>query len=184
MNEEKKSLREIMRRRLQGITFEERAAESGKIASALARSDGWAASACIGLFAGRTDEIDTAPFWPWTAGKTIAFPRVNGGEMDFFAVKHTSYLLPPELNRWGIAEPLGGEKVTPELIVVPGLAFSRCGGRLGRGGGYYDRWLAAHPQVIKVGVAFSFQIVPQVPLDDHDIRMNFIATETGLELIK
>jgi len=66
-----------------------------------------------------------------------------------------------------------------EVILVPGLAFDKKKGRLGYGGGYYDRALANF-KGLKVGVAFSFQIVDELGLEEHDVRMDFILTEEGI----
>lgn len=66
-----------------------------------------------------------------------------------------------------------------EVILVPGVAFDRNKGRLGYGGGFYDRVLSGY-RGIKIGIAFSFQIVDEIPLDEHDVRMDFIITEEGI----
>jgi len=64
-----------------------------------------------------------------------------------------------------------------DLIVVPGVAFDRKGGRLGRGGGYYDRLLKKARKVIKVGLCFREQIVKKVPMRTHDVRVDKIITD-------
>lgn len=66
---------------------------------------------------------------------------------------------------------------TPDVILVPLLAFDRQGGRLGYGGGYYDRTLAAHPHVPTVGYALSSQECDIVPMDQYDQRLSYIVTE-------
>jgi 5-formyltetrahydrofolate cyclo-ligase len=58
------------------------------------------------------------------------------------------------------------------IILVPGIAFDPQGHRLGRGKGYYDRFLAAHPDIYKIGVCFDFQKVPEVPVDEFDIPVD------------
>ena len=65
-----------------------------------------------------------------------------------------------------------------DLAVVPGLGFSMTGERLGHGAGYYDRWLEEYPKIVKIGVAFDYQIVACVPAEAHDVRMDFMLTET------
>lgn len=68
-----------------------------------------------------------------------------------------------------------------DIHLIPGVAFDPNGGRLGRGGGHYDRFLAGcNPQVIKMGLAFSWQIVEEVPREEHDIGMDLIVTEQGV----
>lgn len=68
-----------------------------------------------------------------------------------------------------------------EIILVPGLAFTRSGRRLGRGGGFYDR-LLAHPdcRARRIGIAYDLQIIDDVPCEPHDQRVHQIITETGL----
>ena len=61
-----------------------------------------------------------------------------------------------------------------DLILVPGLAFTASGQRLGYGGGYYDRFLSQHPNSYKVGIAFEFQLIDHLPVEPHDIRLDYI----------
>lgn len=65
-----------------------------------------------------------------------------------------------------------------DLILVPGVAFDSTKGRLGYGGGFYDRVLR-ETKALKVGVAFSFQVVPELPLEPFDVRMDLLLTEQG-----
>jgi len=82
---------------------------------------------------------------------------------------------------WGIREPEPeAEEVAPDILLVPLLAFDRAGGRIGYGGGYYDRTIAAlraKKQVMAVGIAFAAQEVPQVPVGAGDARLDLVLTE-------
>lgn len=93
---------------------------------------------------------------------------------------------PMEQGPFGALVPSGGAWVDPEVLIVPLLAFDARGCRLGYGGGYYDRTLAAlrarHP-VLAIGFAFAAQQVPQVPTDDTDQRLDMIVTDLGLTRI-
>ena len=84
---------------------------------------------------------------------------------------------------FGVQIPTEGEMIVPTVLIVPLLAFDRGGGRLGYGGGFYDRTLAqlrrAGP-VLAIGYAFAAQEVDQVPLDDTDERLDLIVTDTGV----
>jgi 5-formyltetrahydrofolate cyclo-ligase len=84
----------------------------------------------------------------------------------------------------GTQHPAEGATVTPNWLIIPLLAFDRAGGRLGYGGGYYDRTLALlgrnNPNLIGIGVAYAAQEIAQVPTGPHDIRLPAIATELGL----
>jgi 5-formyltetrahydrofolate cyclo-ligase len=85
---------------------------------------------------------------------------------------------------FGVPEPIGNEiPADPKditTILLPMLGFDRKGGRLGYGAGYYDRFLAANPQIRKIGIAFSCQEAERVPVDANDIHMNCIITEEGI----
>jgi 5-formyltetrahydrofolate cyclo-ligase len=85
----------------------------------------------------------------------------------------------------GIPAPLEtAEPVTPDLILTPLLAFDVEGGRLGQGGGYYDRTFAALPDAIRIGVAYAGQAVERVPMQAHDVRLDGVLTEAGYRSIK
>lgn len=77
------------------------------------------------------------------------------------------------------APPASADTVTPDLILTPLLAFDAQGGRLGQGGGYYDRTFAAFPKAIRIGVAYAGQAVDHVPMQVHDRRLHGVLTETG-----
>jgi len=84
----------------------------------------------------------------------------------------------------GIPEPAAPAWVAPEaidLMVAPGLAFDSRGGRLGHGGGYYDRLMGGlRPDAVKAGLAFDYQLVPQVPLTADDVLVDMVVTETKI----
>lgn len=87
---------------------------------------------------------------------------------------------PLELDLAGVPAPLPlAEAVDPDLILTPLLAFDAAGGRLGQGGGYYDRTFAALPRALRIGFAFAGQQVDDLPLEPHDIRLHGVLTETG-----
>lgn len=71
---------------------------------------------------------------------------------------------------------LEASEVTPEIIIVPGLGFTKSGKRLGRGKGFYDRYLEKN-SVIKIGIAFESQVLEDLPVDAHDVLMDFVVTD-------
>jgi len=83
-------------------------------------------------------------------------------------------LAPPDKPAW--TKPI-------DVAIIPGLGFSDAGHRLGFGAGYYDRWLAEHTQLVKIGVGFEFQILDEIPIDAHDVSMDMVVTESRLERI-
>jgi 5-formyltetrahydrofolate cyclo-ligase len=124
-------------------------------------------------------EIATAPIIAalHQRGAQIALPRV------------TSRTSPLRFYTWSPGEPLtagpfglqqpvdDAPELTPDVILTPLLGFDRAGNRIGYGAGHYDRAFAAHPHARRVGIAWSFQHVPQIPVDPWDVPLHAIATE-------
>lgn len=110
-------------------------------------------------------------------GKAVAVPRVlpEPGAMQPVLIHALDDFAP---GRFGIPEPTTHEpfEETPDVTIVPGLAFTRTGERLGQGGGYYDRYLAQHPATYKIGLCFNEQVVDTLPGDEHDILMDEVVT--------
>lgn len=111
--------------------------------------------------------------------KTIAYPRCGeNGLMTFHIITSASQL---KEGKYGICEP-DGSLPQPDfagrtVCIVPGLAFTPEGGRLGYGGGFYDRFLAAHPDVRRIAAAYDGLIVSELPLQPHDLKVDTIVTE-------
>ena len=92
---------------------------------------------------------------------------------------HTQ-LLALERDMAGCPAPLPlSETVDPGLILCPLLAFDDQGGRLGQGGGYYDRTFAARPEITRIGLAYAGQAVEPLPMERHDMALDGVLTETG-----
>ena len=68
--------------------------------------------------------------------------------------------------------------MVPDVLFVPLLGFTKNGGRLGQGGGHYDRWLAAHPDTVSIGLAWDAQLVDTMPLQEHDRGLSAVVTPT------
>lgn len=182
---EKRRLRLEMRRLLEQASLAS-ASEAGRaVAERVARLEAWRPAHRIGLFVSRSDEIDTAPLLDRVraAGKGLFLPRMAAGRLLEFAMVDALDRL--EVGPHGILEPSRAcPPILPcatDLICVPGLAFDRAGGRLGRGGGYYDRSLPTNrgdpgrPRL--VGIGFSFQLVERVPMTERDLRLDSVVTE-------
>lgn len=138
------------------------------------------------LYAAKDNEIciDELCAEALATGRRVLFPRVTRATAELLLVRvHAPAELAP--GAFGVREPTGAEIVPvaslgQALICVPGLAFTPGGHRLGRGGGYYDRLLAgAGPQSASAGLAFSFQLLDQLPQSLGDQRLNLILTESA-----
>lgn len=109
-------------------------------------------------------------------GKIVGAPRISGGQMNFFVIEGESDLEPC---LYGMMEP--GTKCPlvslADLIIVPGIAFDKNKHRIGYGGGYYDKFLAKHPKVPTIAVAYEMQILKAVPYEKTDISPDVIFTE-------
>lgn len=117
-------------------------------------------------------------------GKTLILPRLNRDRCGLDLYRVTDLEDGLEAGIWGIREPRGGTMLEDfsllDFILVPGVAFSRDGGRLGYGGGFYDRLLVGkRPDALALAAAFSVQMVEKVPLEANDIPVDGIVTETG-----
>ena len=129
----------------------------------------------IMLYSALPDEVPTQTLMAALVaqGKTVLLPRVIN-EKDMELRRYTG---PQDLQAgaYGIMEPTGERFTDHEAIdvaIVPGMAFDTEGHRLGRGKGYYDRFLSRVPYLHKIGLCFSWQIVDCVPCDEHDIVMD------------
>lgn len=110
-------------------------------------------------------------------GKIVSAPRVlpGPGVMQPAVIRRLGDLAP---GRLGIPEPTTHQPFdeTPDVTIVPGLAFTRAGQRLGQGGGYYDRYLNSHPATYKVGIAFNEQLADRLATEAHDALMDEVVT--------
>lgn len=162
--------------------------KSRVLVAALARHPALLANGYIALFSPIPTEPNIEPLWQIIPRK-FCYPRVTQGRMEFVEVEKLGDLSisswHPHIREHGLAE---ARVVSPEdiaAIIVPGLAFTKAGQRLGRGGGYYDRYLASLPSATqKIGVCFSLQIVDGLPIESHDQKMDVVITEDGIVTVK
>ena len=115
----------------------------------------------------------------WKLKKEVAVPKVSGKDMIFYKLTDFSQL---EEGYYGIPEPTKGQIADWQdaLMIMPGVAFDRDNHRVGYGGGFYDRFLEKHPGLVRLAVAFEFQILEQVPVEPTDILPQIIITEKKL----
>ena len=167
---------------LAGTHADQRLKWSQKIMERVLSLDAYARAQAIFCFASMPTEPQTIPLLTRMIdeGKQVylPIPRVLG-QMDAVPLRAVDEL---RRGKYGIMEPLGGEPIAPEaldLILLPGAAFDRGGGRLGRGGGFYDRYLAS-THALTVGLAFELQLMNAVPRDAHDLPVQMVVTEAQI----
>ena len=138
----------------------------------------------IGTYISFRDELDTKKLNQYLLQRelNLALPVIDfkTKEINFFIYQKDTELIE---NKFSILEPKNKDKVIfPKIILIPLLGYSKSGFRLGYGGGYYDKYLSKNGigDVKKIGIAFSFQEVEEIPVEDHDERLDWILTEKHL----
>jgi 5-formyltetrahydrofolate cyclo-ligase len=186
MADEKKYLRAILRETRESLTADFAGASSAGVVSLLLGCDFYRQSCAIVLYSALANEVSTDAIFAdaLTAGRAIFFPRLDraGHALALAKVTSRSDLAP---GAYGILEPttpaIAISSLPPSVVMVPGLAFTKRGERMGRGGGHYDRLLAElAPHAITVGLAYSFQLLDHLPQAGWDRRLNFVITESAI----
>ena len=184
MNECKNEIRAAMKARRKALTPEAQKTASEIICAKLAadsdialRLDPLEWGSPIAVYLASPQEIDLSPFIRkmLAMGVKVVAPRWNGETYELVVLKGLdgAYLRKGPM---GILEPAEAEIVSPkevEVWLMPGLAFTRSGKRLGYGGGWYDRLLVdATKGSVKIGIAHVFQVVDDLPSEPHDILLS------------
>ncbi len=134
----------------------------------------------IALYHSMKDEVSTQKLISYSLqqGKRVLLPKVVRKKMIFVEIgENTIY----ETSSFSIEEPVSSEEYPHDidLMIVPGVAFTKDGYRLGYGGGYYDRYLKGK-EILTIGVCFEEQIVDFIPIEEQDIRVNIVQTNYQL----
>lgn len=184
--EAKRSLRRRMLERRAGMAPEERERASRAATAHITATPAFQNAERVAVFLSFGDEIDT---WgivaaAWRLGKEVWAPKVDekARVLRWGRVRGRDDLVPGPYR--GILEPeqaVAADAVRPDLVIVPGLAFDGEGYRLGYGGGYYDRCLAGWPGAARYGYAFAWQRVDRVPREHHDVPVDALVTDAGVE---
>jgi 5-formyltetrahydrofolate cyclo-ligase len=176
--------RTVLSRR-DAMSPEARAAASEQIARATAALiEALPAGSTVALYAPKGSEVDTARIDRETRarGIAIAYPRIVEGERRLSF--HAAAIDELEPGTFGLREPRADAPAIAAdalaVIVIPGLAFDRRGGRIGWGRGYYDATLVSAPAAVRIGLAFECQLVDEVPRDPHDVRLHYVVTEAAV----
>lgn len=178
----KATLRKSMQEKIANLSETERAEISKKIQKRLFESKLWEQADTIGIYLSVGHEWDTRAIveQAWQAGKKVAIPKTIPAEqeLNFYQINDFSDVQPGHFN---LDEPVVEKtlllaKDEIDLLVVPGLVFSKDGYRIGFGGGYYDRFLTdfIHPTI---SLVWTGQLVDYLPTEWYDIPVQYLCTE-------
>ncbi|MFA5236660.1 MAG: 5-formyltetrahydrofolate cyclo-ligase [Methanoregula sp.] len=183
MSEQKSSIRAILRERKDAMVPKDREEKSRDICRhimTLIRT-----KETVMAYTSKEKEVNTVPLITslLERGNPVIVPIIVKEDVSLRLsyLRDLSALVP---STFGVPEPIGseisarGEEV--DTIILPMLGFDRAGGRIGYGAGYYDRFLEKYPGLRKIGIAFSCQEMPGLPLDETDVRMDYIVTDEGI----
>ena len=173
---DKKGLRRTIRERKRAMTEEEIVSRSEALGVLFAQSEAYKAAKTIYGYLPYNQEVRTVPMLEQALkdGKRVAVPKVYGDEMKFL---YLDDLTKVEKGYAGIPEPIADEPVADDetaLVLMPGLAFDPQGHRIGYGGGFYDKFLAAEPNHPTLALCYEFQMLPELHTEEHDIPVDTV----------
>ena len=173
--EDKRALRRAVRAGLAQIGADEARERSVAICKELEKHIAVSGAAVVALFSPLADEPQIWPLVERLAQRlSVVLPRVEGDVMNFYCYDKDAMAK----GAYGINEPQRGLLVRPDeidAIVVPGVAFTAKGMRMGRGKGFYDRYLAQSGfAALKIGVCYREQLLPDIPAEPHDVPLDVI----------
>lgn len=184
MDSEKSAIRQSNRRRRRALTPAQLHAAERAVTAHVGGFAPYRAADAVLAYVASDGEVPTGMLLALArgAGKAVLLPRVAGTEMVFARFDGEESLV---CGQFGIPEPTGPElsleRYRNGMAFVPVVAWDAYGGRLGRGAGFYDRALRAlRGSVCIVGLAYSWQASPRLPLDSWDVPLDFVVTEEGI----
>lgn len=160
----------------------ELASKSQEVFSVLELTGQFRDASNILIYNAMLDEVSTKQFIErWKNEKTFFLPVVDGDQLKFCILDGNTQSVKSKL---GVEEPTSRQFCTDfskiDMALIPGVAFDRKANRLGRGKGYYDRFLSINKKLLKVGICFDFQLLDSIPSDDKDVKMDIIVSENDL----
>lgn len=173
---DKTELRREIRVRKRAMTEEEIETRSAKLAQLFFASKAYQNAKTIYGYLPYNQEVRTVPMLERALkdGKKVAVPKVYGEEMKFLYLDDLNAVAKGYA---GIPEPIADEPVAQDetaLVLMPGLAFDPQGHRIGYGGGFYDKFLAAEPNHPTLALCYEFQMLPKLDVEDHDIPVDTV----------
>lgn len=180
----KAHMREELRRRRRDLNASTQLTAARAVTDHIIQLPDWPAARRIALYLSNDGEIDTVPLIDLCrhTDKQVFLPVIEGRDRLTFA----EWVDGAELleNRFGIPEPEPGAQRCNaselDIIIVPLVAWDKAGGRLGMGGGFYDRALRDVKDTVLLGLAHALQEVPRIPCDDWDVPLDFVVTDVFL----
>jgi 5-formyltetrahydrofolate cyclo-ligase len=183
-DQRKDAIRRVVLARRAGMDPGERAARAKALIDRLIALPEVEAADPVLAYVGVRSEVPTDALLErvLAGGRRVLLPTVGeDGTMRAAMISSLRDLAP---GYRGIPEPRARFPVDPGLagiVIAPGVAFDARGGRLGYGGGFYDRFLASAPGVARVGICFEIQIVDEVPMAEHDEPVDIVVTEERVQ---
>lgn len=179
----KKALRKQLRAMLAEIPPEQLHARSLAACRLLCEQPEFRRAEVIMITLSLAHELDTTPLAlrAWQEGKRVLAPKVSWEQRRMLPIEIRSLISDVTESPTGVREPITGipfPVVDIDLVTVPGLAFDGSGNRLGRGRGFFDRFLS-HPdfKAVACALAFEEQLVDEVPVSSHDVPVNMLVTD-------
>ncbi|CAM3936473.1 MULTISPECIES: 5-formyltetrahydrofolate cyclo-ligase [Bacillus] len=184
MREEKLRLRKQIIEHMNSLSEERYTTLSEQIAFSLYAQKEWVEAKTIGITLSMENEVNTYPIIEkaWEEGKNVVVPKCNKGTrtMSFRQISNFDQLETVYMNLRepipALTEEVGADDI--DLQIVPGVAYTGRGERIGYGGGYYDRYLV-HYKGKTLSLAYSFQMVEHIPVEPFDKNVEKIITEKG-----
>ena len=186
MSEAKRALRSELIAARARMTPDERSAKSRAVADRLDEVPAFREAIVVAVYAPLGTEVDSSEIArrALARGARVAFPRsVPGQRRLVFARAEPRELVRGPLGAF--EPPPAAQELPPgeiDCVILPGVAFSLDGLRLGRGGGYYDATLREMPRAIRIGVGFDVQLVPELPREPHDATLDALVTDARVLL--
>lgn len=177
--QEKKKVRELLSQKRRLLTKEEVAEKSAKIVAAIEQLPCFQEATTVLIYYPMHNEVDVLSLIKkYKKTKTFLLPVVHRMGMEACPYEGNAKM---HRGRFNIPEPTTSPfKGKIDLIIVPGVGFDKNGNRLGRGGGYYDKFLASSRRYTHlVGVGYDFQIIDKVPANRRDKKLDYIVTPTN-----
>ena len=173
---DKKALRREIREKKRAMTEEEIITRSEKLGALFAATEAYRNAKSVYGYLPYNQEVRTVRVLQKAIadGKRVAVPKVYGDTMKFLWLDDLSQVAKSEM---GIPEPTADEPVADDptaLVLMPGVAFTEKGDRMGYGGGYYDRFLVAEPNHPTVALCYEFQMVENLPTEEFDIPVDLV----------